>query len=453
MDPWQILWRANALLLALMVGCAGTPRIARVELGEGGETLLYIPRTATVEPVEVTPEEVIETIQRLARKVRLTASPREAVERWFQLDALSGNYLYLLRERKLVPLDSGTPLEGTLTEADQKLASRYRLWCLSAHGFDGDCLGGALVAGKYLDQQGRYMWALALSKSPVQDEFEKALGGMVSMRSVMQAALWTVGTLLFLLAIPEPVTKFLAAWATVALILWIGAETLYNLVQGWVQLMEEVKVATTFEQIREAGEKFGKLFSREAAQAVAMIAMAVLTHTTQGFAAEMDTLPGSAQVSVQAAEQEGILLSEVGAVEEVAVTADGFRVALPAGAVAMAAGSGRGSRTQDHHIGTIENEKSTLRGGPWTPRFRRIFAKAGMRLKDPENIVPIEGHKGPHPQRYHQIVYRRLDEVTEECRSIKECREALTDALRKLAKEIATPGTELNQLVTRDSPR
>lgn len=453
MAPWQVLWRANALLLALMVGCAGTPRIAYVESEEGGKPLLYIPRTATVEPVEVTPEEATEAIQRLARKVRLTASPREMVERQFQLASLYGDYLYLMRERKLIPLDSGTPLQGTLPEADQKLADRYRAWCRSAHGVEGDCLGGALVAGKYLDQQGRYMWALALSKSPVLDEFEKALGGMVSMQSVMQAALWTVGTLLFLLALPEPVTKLLAAWATVALVVWIGAETLYNLIQGWFQLMEEVKVATTFEQIREAGEKFGKLFSQEAARAVAMIAMAVLTHTTQGFAAEVATLPGSAQVSVQASEQEGILLSDVGAVEEVAVTADGFRVALPTSAVAMAAGDGRSGRSQKHHIGTIRNEKSAQRGGPWTPRFRKIFARAGMKMKDPENIVPIEGHQGPHPERYHQIVHDRLDEATAGCRSIAACREALTDVLRKLAKEIATPGTELNQLVTRDSPR
>ena len=34
---------------------------------------------------------------------------------------------------------------------------------------------GALVAGKYLDTQGRYMWAMALSKSPVLEEFQKAL--------------------------------------------------------------------------------------------------------------------------------------------------------------------------------------------------------------------------------------------------------------------------------------
>ncbi|WP_224249640.1 AHH domain-containing protein [Hyalangium gracile] len=454
MGPWQVLWKAEALVLAVMVlGCSGTPQRVRVETGAGGEGIVLLPRTVTVEPVEVTPEETTRAIQRLAREVRLLGSPRETAERLFQLDALYGDYLYLLRERKLVPLDSGAPLEGTLTEAEQQWVRRYKGWCQSAHGVEGDCLGGALIGGKYLDLQGRYMWAMALSKSPVLEEFEKALGEMVSLQAVMQAATWTVVTLLFLLALPEPVTKFIAAWATAALILWVGARTLYNLVTGWFQLMEEVKAARTFEELREAGEKFGRLFSREAAQAFAMMAMAVLTHTTAGFAKQVGTLPGSAQVSMRAVGQEGLLLSEVGAVESVAVTAEGFVVTLPPGAVAMAARGGRGDRTQKHHIATVANEKSTLRGGPWTPRFRELFAKAGLRLKDLENVVPIPGHKGPHPERYHRLVYTRLDDATRGCRSIAECRARLTRALDRLAQEIAAPGTELNQLVTQGRPR
>src|SRR3712207_7872183 len=34
----------------------------------------------------------------------------------------------------------------------------------------------------------------------------------------------------------------------------------------------------------------------------------------------------------------------------------------------------------DHHLATNKNSVSTARGGPWTPRFRRIFKKAGMEL-------------------------------------------------------------------------
>ncbi|MDC0710905.1 AHH domain-containing protein [Stigmatella sp. ncwal1] len=448
MMPWKVLWRAHAVMLAVLVGCSGTPRVVRTEAGAGGETFVHIPRTMAVAPVELKQTEVTKAIQRLAREVRLTGSPRETVERLFQLDALYGDYLYLLQERKLVPLDSGTLLEGTLKEAEQTLASRYKTWCRSHQGVEGDCLGGALVAGKYLDLQGRYMWAMALSKSPVLEEFERALGERVGTQAVIQAAMCTVVTLLVLLAMPEPVTKFIAAWATAGLILWVGAQTLYHLITGWFQLMEEVKVATSFEEVREAGERFGKLFSREAAQAFALMGMALLTHTARGFAEQVGTLPGSAQVSMQAAGQEGILLSEVSAVESVAVTAEGFLITLPPGAVAMAVRGGRGGRTEKHHIGTIENKKSTVRGGPWTPLLTKLFARAGMRLKDRENIVSIKGHKGPHPQRYHELVYARLEEALGDCRSIAECRAQLLPALDDLAKKIATPGTDLNRLVT-----
>lgn len=114
----------------------------------------------------------------------------------------------------------------------------------------------------------------------------------------------------------------------------------------------------------------------------------------------------------------------------------------------MAANGGRGGRMQKHHIATIANKKSSLRGGPWTQRFEELFARAGMRLKDSENIVAIQGHKGPHPQRYHQLVYERLRSALGNCSSIAECKARLLPALDDLARDIATRGTELNQLVT-----
>src|SRR6188508_3271104 len=126
---WRTLWKAEALFLALMVGCSSTPHVVRTDTGARGETIVHVPRTATVEPVEVAPEEVTEAIRRLARQVRLSGSPRETVERLFQLDAQHGDYLYLLRERKLVPLESGTPLEGALTEEEEQLVSQYKAWC------------------------------------------------------------------------------------------------------------------------------------------------------------------------------------------------------------------------------------------------------------------------------------------------------------------------------------
>ncbi len=72
-----------------------------------------------------------------------------------------------------------------------------------------------------------------------------------------------------------------------------------------------------------------------------------------------------------------------------------------------------------------------------------------MELKDPENIVQVQGHKGPHPRAYHQAVHDRLINATEGCRTLASCRQALTTALRELAEEVSTPGTMLHKLLTR----
>ncbi len=54
-----------------------------------------------------------------------------------------------------------------------------------------------------------------------------------------------------------------------------------------------------------------------------------------------------------------------------------------------------------HHIATNKNSVSSVRGGPWTPRFERIFKRAGITLQNAVNKVRVWGHKGPHPEAYH----------------------------------------------------
>ena len=186
-----------------------------------------------------------------------------------------------------------------------------------------------------------------------------------------------------------------------------------------------------------------------------MLLMAAIGSTAQQFAAKVPTLPGSAQVAAQAEGTARIPLSALGSVEEIALGAEGVSVTVAASAMTMgASGSGNSAPCiEKHHIATVCNDKDTRRGGPWTPRFREIFAKAGMSMEDPVNKMPLPGHYGPHPQRYHEIVLEELLEATKTCRSVVDCRERLTRALKALAKEIATPGTELNQLVTRQPPR
>ncbi|MDY7229151.1 AHH domain-containing protein [Hyalangium rubrum] len=447
---WRMLWKAEALFLALLVGCASIPRVPLVENMGQGKAIVHVPRSADLQTVELEEEEFQQAVRRLAREVQLTGTPRQTAEKAFQMDPQSGNYLYLERDKKLVPAGPGEPWDGTLTKEDKELAERYRLWCQSAYSFYGDCLGGALVAGRYLDMQGRYVWALAMSKSPVLGEMKKALGEMVEFRALISAALWTLGSMLLIMLL-NPVAPALVAALGVGMLLYVGYDTLRNLVTGWGDLTEAAKVATTFAEIREAGERFGKLIGREAARAFAMLLVAAIGSTAQLFAAKVPTLPGSAQVAMQSEGQAGISLHAMGAVEEIAVSAKGVSITLPANVVAMAARPSRGTGPciETHHIATVCNDQSTARGGPWTPRFRRIFAKAGMSMEDPANKMPLPGHYGPHPERYHQIILDELADATATCHSVVECQAKLKAALKELAKQIATPGTELNQLVAR----
>jgi hypothetical protein len=104
-----------------------------------------------------------------------------------------------------------------------------------------------------------------------------------------------------------------------------------------------------------------------------------------------------------------------------------------------------------HHICTDKNTVSAADGGPWTPLFEDIFKRAGMSLKnDPANLIRIRGHQGPHPQAYHQRVYERVNDATKGCTTEASCRQALIRELRRIAKELTTPGSRLRRLLTPD---
>lgn len=70
-----------------------------------------------------------------------------------------------------------------------------------------------------------------------------------------------------------------------------------------------------------------------------------------------------------------------------------------------------------------------------------------MKLEDPENVVKVEGHVGPHPPEYHRFILRYLEGRTEGLVG-EEYANALRSGLRELAEQIRTPGTKLNELLT-----
>lgn len=105
---------------------------------------------------------------------------------------------------------------------------------------------------------------------------------------------------------------------------------------------------------------------------------------------------------------------------------------------------------QVHHICTDKNCVDASKGGPWTPKFQQLFDGAGMSLQDEANKVFVEGHKGPHPQEYHETVSRRLGEAVEGIpKNTDAYQNALRSELEKIKIDVATPGTDLNNWVTK----
>jgi hypothetical protein len=100
-----------------------------------------------------------------------------------------------------------------------------------------------------------------------------------------------------------------------------------------------------------------------------------------------------------------------------------------------------------HHIATDKNTVSALRGGPWTPRLKDLFDRAGLSLQHQKNIMEaVPWHSGPHSQEYNQEIYRRLVYATEGKKGDEFGRAILTE-LDHMAVEIRTPGTKLHDLL------
>ncbi|RKI29096.1 hypothetical protein D7X55_42750, partial [Corallococcus sp. AB049A] len=111
----------------------------------------------------------------------------------------------------------------------------------------------------------------------VWEETAEALEGMVDPEATVSLLVMTGAVYFSLWLVPEPLlSKGVAATLTVALIAYLGWDTVWSLIQGWRVLAAEVRDADTFDGIRSAGEKYGEVMGKQAARAFVMLAMAAL---------------------------------------------------------------------------------------------------------------------------------------------------------------------------------
>ncbi|RYZ16500.1 MAG: hypothetical protein EOO70_04290 [Myxococcaceae bacterium] len=392
MHPLRLL----PLLIVLLTGCGSTVRAVRLDTGSGSP-IVFTPRSSP-KPVEVDADAYAKAVEAVAHFVRPSPHPQEAARRLFEVGPRSGSYLYDPHSRRVTPMDPGEHLESELLPVDVELTRAYLRWC-ERTARPGDCLR-LLVEGPTVTGDGRYALTMALAQGVVLEEMMDAFQDMADPEAMLTSVLWTWTTYMILLAVPEPFSKGIAAAMTLTLIAYVGVDTFWNLIVGFKRLVVAADRATTFDELRTEGERYGKVMGRNAARAFAMLAMAAIGNSAAGMARQVPTLPGAAQAMVQAESQMGVRFAAMEGVEAVAISADAVTLSLAPGAVAMSAGGNSamalptGSRAWGSFSGFKKAMGPAGTGKEWhhiveqTPgNVNRFGAQA---VHNTENIVPLD---------------------------------------------------------------
>jgi hypothetical protein len=259
---------------------------------------------------------------------------------------------------------------------------------------------------------------------------------------------------------PEPVvSKAFAAAVTLALLTVYTFTELLLVGHAFYQLYHEAELARSDAALEAIAQRFANAMSGVTLRVIVSLAGARLSRALP------ELPPGglsglSPRFAYSGLGRSGFSFSSKasakvdlmnGSVVFMGVTANTTAAAATAAQKARTTGGCAETKKDDnnnHHIAT-DKHGSERSGGPWTPPFQELFDLAGMSLNDPANLVYLTNHQGPHPQEYHEEVYRRLEKTLTGCKPFDECRRKLVDALDKLAADICSPGSKLNKLTTK----
>lgn len=383
MTPRQL----GAVLLIVLTACSGTRPLSHAPENERDRVpgaawyglSVVSPRTVPVEPVEVDEDAFAHTLTRLVREARPGARPHEAARRLFA-QSLDGNPSESASDGYLIRL-APVQVAGSASASEAELTREYLRWCERTQG-GGDCLR-LLTDGPTVRGEDRYALALALSFGSVLEEARHALKGMVEAPALVAMLVWTASVYLLLWSLPDPASKALAAGLTVALLGWLGVDTVWSLMRGWVRLTEDAHRATSFAQLSAAGERFGRVMGENTARVLVMLVAAVLGGTVKTLAQKLPRLPGFQQAAVQAEAQGGVRLAAVAEVETVAASSEGtFSVVMqrPGSPASAAPAGARAAATVIRHQGG--NRQVLIDGQRW-------HVPASKSLKDIPKSDPV----------------------------------------------------------------
>jgi hypothetical protein len=317
----------GALLLVWLTACASTSRVPtpsadpyEAELAAIRYELRVLTAGAVeTQPVKVAEEDFREAMAQMARQVPVSERPRETARLLLEGELRAELLAEVEAGRvvRMVPREEGSPLS---TASNAQLLAGYRLLCEQQYG-GGDCLG-LTVNGPVLDREDRRTLALAFAFGGVLQETRESLKHMVSPQAVLTMVVGAAVLYFTLWLLPEPVTKVVAALISVGLLAWLGAQTLWELMDGWGRLAHEADRATTLEELRESGRRYSQVMGENTARVVLLVVTAAVGGGAARFSQRLPLLPGYSRAAAQA-EAQGISLAAAEEVAEVAAPAEG----------------------------------------------------------------------------------------------------------------------------------
>ncbi|HVE84154.1 MAG TPA: hypothetical protein VND93_14955, partial [Myxococcales bacterium] len=258
------------------------------------------------------------------------ADPLEFAREQFEIPVREGVYVLNARTKELRPADRATEAAEEPPPELVEQARRYLLWCEHIHQ-SGDCLA-VLQGRRTLDAHGRYAVAMGIAIANTLEATKDSLEDMVSVKAVLGMVVAGITMYAVLWVIPEPTSKGIAAAITIVLVGYVGVDTLYTLGSGWATLIDRADGASTFDQLRDAGEEYAKVMGADNARILVMVATAAAGSGVSQLAKLLPSLPGAAQASKLAVAEGGVPLESVGAVESVTIAKGGLTIVLAPGA-------------------------------------------------------------------------------------------------------------------------
>jgi len=374
-------------LLVLGPSCAGTQRDLRLAFLDGADPAASGDDEGVVEPepapqVELSDAEVAEGFRTLARDPQLIAFFRQP----------EGTGLHLL------------PASYVIGDA---FVPGYNQLC-AGRGQPADCLG--LLGDGGFDTDDRQRVAMSIAWHSVLSGVALELGRSVDPQRVYFMVTTAMVGFMAMLAFPEPITKVILTVLTLAAVAYVGWDTIFGIRNGWKALKASSDSATSFADLRAAGERFGTIIGERVGRIIVMLVVAALGASLGSFSARLSTLPGFTRAMQFFQARCGFSFAAVtaGGVQVVTISASGAVVALTPGAAwattnAMVGGPSGGSGPSKparvwfkSHKALVKALGSAGKGKEWhhiVPQTKGNMTRKdiGPRLiHTPDNVVPLE---------------------------------------------------------------